>query len=145
VVPLVDVIQHLKPILQRTFGEQFGDDDSEAFVASFIAGLFLTHRRIASISQEGEELSMIMIEDMWPHITSFDEVLDQIEHVMQQDSEGLEEESTGSENRMNAIAERARVAEEKAARRQARLEAKTEKKQPEVPDEFLGEHDWLVE
>ena len=145
VVPLVDVIQHLKPILQRTFGEQFGDDDSEAFVASFIAGLFLTHRRIASISQEGEELSMIMIEDMWPHITTFDEVLDQIEHVMQQDSEGLEEESTGSENRMNAIAERARVAEEKAARRQARLEAKTEKKQPEVPDEFLGEHDWLVE
>jgi hypothetical protein len=46
---------------------------------------------------------------------------------------------------MNAIAERARVAEEKAARRQARLEAKTEQKQPEVPDEFLGEHDWLVE
>jgi len=46
---------------------------------------------------------------------------------------------------MNAIAERARVAEEKAARRQARLESKAEKAHPKVEDDFLGEHDWLVE
>ena len=144
-VPLLNVIHHLKPILQTTFGEQLGDTDSEAFVASFIAGLFLTHRRIASISQEGEELSMIMVEDMWPNVSSFEEVLEQIDRVMQEDSDGLEEESTGSENRMNAIAERARVAEEKAARCQARLESKAEKTQPKVEGDFLGEHDWLVE
>ena len=142
---MLDVIHHLKPILQTTFREQLGDTDSEAFVASFIAGLFLTHRRIASISQEGEELKLIMVEDLWPGVNSFDEVLEQIERVMQEDSDGLEEESTGSENRMNAIAERARIAEEKAARRQARLESKAEKTQPKVAENFLGGHDWLVE
>ncbi|HJM55586.1 MAG TPA: hypothetical protein QGI72_05000 [Poseidonia sp.] len=145
IVPLAQVIQNLKPILETTFGSQLVDNDSEAFVASFIAGLFLTHRRIASISQEGEELSNIMIEDLWPNMTSFEDVLEQTEQIMQEDSVELETETTGSEHRMEAIAERARVAEEKAARRLARMEAKAELEAAKAQKENLCEHDWLVE
>ena len=61
VVPLVKVIAKLKPLLISTFGSTLEDPESEAFVASFIAGLFLTHRRMASISQEGEELGLAMV------------------------------------------------------------------------------------
>ncbi len=144
-VPLVKVIHNLKPILETAFGSQLNDHDSEAFVASFIAGLFLTHRRIASISQEGEELSNIMIEDLWPNLTSFGEVLENIEQLMQDDSDELETETTGSEHRMEAIAERARIAEEKAARRLARLKAKEERERVHVRSEHLENHEWLVE
>ena len=158
-VPLVDVMAKLKPVLKAMFGEALEDPQSEAFVASFIAGLFLTHRRIASISQEGEAVENILIEDLWPHLTSFSEVLEAVEALMAQDAEALDGETTGSEHRMEAIAERARLAEERAARRQAKLEAKAAKEatssSPEPatqetaavhgPESMLDDHDWLVE
>jgi hypothetical protein len=48
---------------------------------------------------------------------------------------------------MEAIAERARVAEEKATRRQARLDAIAEKERlEEAPSESdFSDHEWLVE
>ena len=62
-----------------------------------------------------------MIEDLWPQITDFGDVLEAVEAVMAEDAEALDGQTTGSEHRMEAIAERARVAEERAARRQAKL------------------------
>ena len=147
-VPLVAVMEKLKPMLVSLFGGGIEDPDSEAFVASFIAGLFLTHRRMASISQEGEAVSNIMIEDLWPSITSFTEVLDAVEALMASDAEGLEGQSTGSEHRMEAIAERARRAEEREQRRQAKVEAQqaaVEVAEATEVRENLSEHDWLVE
>ncbi len=158
IVPLVSVIGKLKPMLLATFGTSFEDPDSEAFVASFIAGLFLTHRRMASITQEGEAVANIMIEDLWPNVNDFAEVLASVESLMAEDAEALTGQATGYQHRMEAIAHRARVAEEKEARRQARLAAKAAKEEgvaeppahdeePAVPDasRLLDEHDWLVE
>ena len=158
VVPLVKVIAKLKPLLVSTFGSTLDDPESEAFVASFIAGLFLTHRRMASISQEGEEVANIMIEDLWPDLTSFNDVLDAVDALRAEDAEALGGQTTGSEHRMEAIAERARVAEEREARRQAKLEAKAAKEasansadapkvdvEDEATNAMLNEHDWLVE
>ena len=157
-VPLMSVIAKLKPLLVSTFGASLDDPDSEAFVASFIAGLFLTHRRIASISQEGEAVANIMIEDLWPDLDDFEEVLDAVEIVMAEDAEALDGQTTGSEHRMEAIAERARIAEKRQARRQAKLEAKAAKEAAERREEtlavettvsessaMLDDHDWLVE
>ena len=148
----------LQPVLKATFGAALDDVESEAFVASFIAGLFLTHRRIASISQDGEAVENIMIEDLWPQLADFGDVLDAVEALMAEDAEALDGQTTGSEHRMEAIAERARIAEERAARRQAKLEAQaakeaTETAYDEVVSEaeeagaasMLDEHDWLVE
>ena len=155
-VPLVDVIAKLKPLLVSTFGAALDDPDSEAFVASFIAGLFLTHRRMASISQEGEAVADIMIEDLWPDLTSFADVLEAVEALMAEDAVELDGQTTGSEHRMEAIAERARLAEEREARRQAKLEAKAAKEAESQTSavesameadatESFEEHDWLVE
>ncbi|MEC8340335.1 MAG: hypothetical protein VXZ80_01655, partial [Candidatus Thermoplasmatota archaeon] len=156
VVPLVDVIARLKPLLVSTFGGALEDPESEAFVASFIAGLFLTHRRMASISQEGEAVKNIMIEDLWPNLTSFGDVLEAVEALMAADAVELDGQTTGSEHRMEAIAERARLSEEREARRQAKLEAKARKdaedqasavESDEVSASGQGfeEHEWLVE
>ncbi|MEC7058881.1 MAG: hypothetical protein VXW90_01330 [Candidatus Thermoplasmatota archaeon] len=156
VVPLVDVIARLKPLLVSTFGGALEDPESEAFVASFIAGLFLTHRRMASISQEGEAVKNIMIEDLWPNLTSFGDVLEAVEALMAEDAVELDGQTTGSQHRMAAIAERARLSEEREARRQAKLEAKARKdaedqasavESDEVSASGQGfeEHEWLVE
>jgi len=154
VVPLVDVMARLRPLLVSTFGASLEDPESEAFVASFIAGLFLTHRRMASITQEGEAVANIMIEDLWPDLTSFSDVLEAVEALMAEDAVELDGQTTGSEHRMEAIAERARVAEEREARRQAKLEAKAAKEAEHQlanaaveaePAEAFEEHDWLVE
>lgn len=160
-VPLVDVMAKLQPELTRLFGLDAEDAQSEAFVASFIAGLFLTHRRIASISQEGEAVTNIMITDLWPHVDAFEDILDEVERMMADDAEELEGQSTGSEHRMEAIAARARRAEEREARRQAKLEAQreaevedaesvtstdeTETDETEALVDGFDQHEWLVE
>ena len=153
VVPLLDVIEKLKPVLKETFGLDTEDTESEAFVASFIAGLFLTHRRMASISQEGEAVENIMIEDLWPDLNDFTQVLSAVEELMAEDADALDGDATGSQHRMDAIAERARVAEEREARRQAKREAALAKEQEAAPVESVAEpvenalieQDWLVE
>ena len=156
VVPLVDVIARLKPLLVSTFGGALEDPESEAFVASFIAGLFLTHRRMASITQEGEAVKNIMIEDLWPNLTSFGDVLEAVEALMAEDAIELDGQTTGSQHRMAAIAERARLSEEREARRQAKLEAKARKDaedraravesdEASASSQGFEEHEWLVE
>ena len=139
-VPLKSVIKTMIPILESTFGavpEGYGDD---ARVSSFIAGLFLTHKGIASITQGNQLDDVIMIEDLWPQLSSFEDVLAATLEADQQAQEARESSKTGSTlhaERLQQRAERARLAEEKA-------KAKLEKEQEESKPDF-EEHEWLVE
>ena len=139
-VPLKSVIKTMIPILESTFGavpEGYGDD---ARVSSFIAGLFLTHKGIASITQGNQLDDVIMIEDIWPQLSSFEDVLAATLEADQQAQEARESSKTGSTlhaERLQQRAERARLAEEKA-------KAKLEKEQEESKPDF-EEHEWLVE
>lgn len=152
-VPLVDVMAKLRPLLVQNFGLDAEDAASESFVASFIAGLFLTHRRMASITQEGEAVANIMIEDLWPNHDDFHKVLEAVEAMMANDADDLQGEATGSDHRLEAIAERARRMEEREAKRLAKLNsdanevpAQGEVAVVQVDEETdLSEHDWLVE
>ena len=164
-VPLLEVMKHLQPVLEARFGQHILDVENEAFVSSFIAGLFLTHRRVASITQEGDTLGSVMLNDLWPDVNEFSEVLARVEATMQDDADALEGEATGSMHRLEAMAERAKKAEAKAERQRARAEAKSmhsgdsrssaeSVEVPEVEPEGAGKeawptdvhaHEWLVE
>jgi len=139
-VPLKSVIKTMIPLLEATFGEVpegYGDD---ARVSSFIAGLFLTHKGFASITQGNQIDDVIMIEDLWPQLATFDDVLAATLEADQQAQEARESSKTGSTlhaERLQERAEKARLAEEKA---KAKLEQEQEESQPDV-----GEHEWLVE
>jgi len=139
-VPLKSVIKTMIPLLEATFGEVpegYGDD---ARVSSFIAGLFLTHKGLASITQGNQIDDVIMIEDLWPQLATFDDVLAATLEADQQAQEARESSKTGSTlhaERLQERAEKARLAEEKA---KAKLEQEQEGSKPDV-----GEHEWLVE
>ena len=139
-VPLKSVIKTMIPILEATFGEVpegYGDD---ARVSSFIAGLFLTHKGLASITQGNQIDDVIMIEDLWPQLATFEDVLAATLEADQQAQEARESLKTGSTlhaERLQERAEKARLAEEKA-------KAKLEKEQEESKPDF-EEHEWLVE
>ena len=139
-VPLKSVIQTMIPLLEATFGEVpegYGDD---ARVSSFIAGLFLTHKGLASITQGNQIDDVIMIEDLWPQLATFEAVLAATLEADQQAQEARESLKTGSTlhaERLQERAEKARLAEEKA-------KAKLEKEQEESKPDF-EEHEWLVE
>ena len=139
-VPLKSVIKTMIPILEATFGEVpegYGDD---ARVSSFIAGLFLTHKGLASITQGNQIDDVIMIEDLWPKLATFEDVLAATIEADQQAQEARESLKTGSTlhaERLQERAEKARLAEEKA-------KAKLEKEQEESKPDF-EEHEWLVE
>ena len=139
-VPLKSVIKTMIPLLEATFGEVpegYGDD---ARVSSFIAGLFLTHKGLASITQGNQVDDVIMIEDLWPQLATFEDVLAATIEADQQAQEARESLKTGSTlhaERLQERAEKARLAEEKA-------KAKLEKEQEESKPDF-EEHEWLVE
>ena len=139
-VPLKSVIKTMIPLLEATFGEVpegYGDD---ARVSSFIAGLFLTHKGLASITQGNQVDDVIMIEDLWPQLATFEDVLAATIEADQQAQEARESLKTGSTlhaERLQERAEKARIAEEKA-------KAKLEKEQEESKPDF-EEHEWLVE
>jgi len=139
-VPLKSVIETLVPILEEAFGavpEGYGED---ARVSSFIAGLFLTHKGMASITQGNELDDIIMIEDLWPQLTSFEEVIDATVEADQEAQAVREASKTGSvlhAERLQERAEKARMAEEKAKQ-------KHEDEQQESSQQ-LNEHGWLVE
>ena len=139
-VPLKSVIKTMIPLLEATFGEVpegYGDD---ARVSSFIAGLFLTHKGLASITQGNQIDDVIMIEDLWPQLATFEDVLAATLEADQQAQEARESLKTGSTlhaERLQERAEKARLAEEKA-------KAKLEKEQEESKPDF-EEHEWLVE
>lgn len=166
-VSLMLVIEHMQPLLEERFGQQILDVENEAFVSSFIAGLFLTHRGIASITQDGDTLDTVQIRDLWPQIDEFSLVLEAAENAMTEDAVSLEGETTGSVHRLEAMAERAKKAEEREQRRLSRLQqrsdavnapssTKTEPSLSTPEDEAeaaseaswpvdVEQHEWLVE
>tara|TARA_B100000003_G_scaffold51250_1_gene45187 strand:- start:7095 stop:8261 length:1167 start_codon:yes stop_codon:yes gene_type:complete len=139
-VPVEDVTNELKKILLDTYGEIPEGYDLESKITSFVAGLFLTHRGYAWISQEGPD-DPIMLEDRWPNASTFDEVIVLAEKLMEEDSESIKGDETESMRHAVKLAERAQQAleEEKERLKQeemAKLAAESESEDPE---------DWLVE
>ena len=95
---------------------------------------------MASITQGNELDDVIMIEDLWPQLTSFEEVIDATVEADQEAQAVREASKTGSvlhAERLQERAEKARMAEEKAKQ-------KHEDEQRE-PSQQLNEHEWLVE
>ena len=139
-VPVEDVTNELEKILIETYGEIPEGYDVESKITSFVAGLFLTHRGYAWISQDGPE-DPIMLEDRWPNASTFDEVTVLAEKLMEEDSESIKGDETESMRHAVKLAERAQQAleEEKERLKQeemAKLAAESESEDPE---------DWLVE
>ena len=139
-VPVEDVTNELEKILIETYGEIPEGYDVESKITSFVAGLFLTHRGYAWISQDGPD-DPIMLEDRWPDASTFDEVTVLAEKLMEEDSESIKGDETESMRHAVKIAERAQKAleEEKERLKQeemAKLAAESESEDPE---------DWLVE
>jgi hypothetical protein len=122
-------------------------------VASFIAGLFLTHRGFASITQDSVPDGVIYLEDMWPQIETFEEVSQLIEGQQNAENERIQEQDTGSVRHAKLRAEKARLAEEESARKHERALAKQQKEQPVVEtieptgveEHSYDDHEWLVE
>ncbi len=132
-VPVSDVTSELEKILLDTFGEVPEGYDVESKITSFVAGLFLTHRGYAWISQDGPE-DPIMLEDRWPNASTFEEVTVLADKLMEDDSDSIKEDETESMRHTARLAERARAALEEEERK--KLEAESVSENPE---------DWLVE
>jgi len=139
-VPLKSVITTLVPILETAFGTVPEGYDEDARVSSFIAGLFLTHKGMASITQGNQLNDVIMIEDLWPQLSTFEEVLAATLEADEEAEVARQESKTGSmlhAERLQERAEKARLAEEKAKQK---LEEEQHAQAVEFPD-----HEWLVE
>tara|TARA_Y100000287_G_scaffold174772_1_gene163887 strand:- start:410 stop:1657 length:1248 start_codon:yes stop_codon:yes gene_type:complete len=152
-VPVLMVMESLKPILEDTFGQIPEGYDDEAKVASFIAGLFLTHRGFASITQENVPDGVIYLEDMWPNVESFEEISLLIEDQQSEENQRIQQQDTGSVHHAKLRAEKARLAEEESTRKREKALAKMAKESVNVeikePDELEEQsydgHEWLVE
>lgn len=132
-VPIAEVTNRLSEILLQEFGEIPQGYDVESKITSFVAGLFLTHRGYAWISQDNPS-DPIMIEDRWPNANSFDEVTKLAAKLFEEDSSSLESEETESMRHAARLAERAkRAAEEEEI---AKIKEASESENPD---------DWLVE
>ena len=134
-VPVEDVTNELEKILIETYGEIPEGYDVESKITSFVAGLFLTHRGYAWISQDGPD-DPIMLEDRWPNASTFDEVTVLAEKLMEEDSESIKGDETESMRHAVKLAERAQQAfeEEKERLKQeemAKLAAESESEDPE--------------
>ena len=147
------MMESLKPILEQTFGSVPEGYDDEAKVASFIAGLFLTHRGFASITQDSVPDGVIYLEDAWPQIETFEEISQLIEDQQNAENQRIQEQDTGSVRHAKLRAEKARLAEEESVRRQERALAKQQKEQTAVEineptgveEQSYDDHEWLVE
>ena len=148
-VPVGDVKAHLRTILQELFGEVPEGYQDEAKVTSFIAGLFLTHRGFASISQEVVPDGEIFLEDLWPEMDDFQQVKDAIDELDQKQNIDSQNEDSGSVQFAKKRAEKIRLIEE-AERKAKELELEEESKDvaivevSQTEDEF-NNHEWLVE
>ena len=152
-VPVLMVMESLKPILEDTFGQVPEGYDDEAKVASFIAGLFLTHRGFASITQKNVPDGVIYLEDMWPNVESFEEISLLIEDQQSEENQRIQQQDSGSVHHAKLRAEKARLAEEESTRKREKALAKMAKESVDVeikaPDELeeqsYDDHEWLVE
>jgi|GEM_PF-77462 len=116
-VPVTEVMVALSDILESTFGAVPEGYDDEAKVASFIAGLFLTHRGFASITQESVPGGVICLEDAWPQIETFEEIKTLVEGNQEDESDRIQSQDSGSVRHAQRRAEKAQKAEETAARK----------------------------
>ena len=137
-VPVKSVMNELTTILENDGIEVRFDYDEEAKVSSFIAGLFLTHRGFASITQDEVPYGDIMIEDLWPNNHSFNGIAKLIEENKKSESGDYEDEDWGSVQFAKKRAEKLRKIEEKHAREQGQKETND-------LEEVLENHEWLVE
>ncbi len=139
-VPVSEVTDELAKILLETYGEIPDGYDVESKITSFVAGLFLTHRGYAWISQEGPD-DPIMLEDRWPNAKTFEEVTILADKLMEEDSQSIKEDETESMRHAARLAERARLALEEEKERLK------EEEQEKLAAESTSENpnDWLVE
>ena len=139
-VPVSDVTNELEKILLDTFGVIPEGYKVESKITSFVAGLFLTHRGYAWISQEGPE-DPIMLEDRWPNAKSFEEASELAEKLIADDYETMKADETESMRHAAKLAQRAQQAadEEKERLRQEELAKLAE------DSESVNPEDWLVE
>ena len=140
IVPVSDVTNELEKILLDTFGVIPEGYKVESKITSFVAGLFLTHRGYAWISQEGPE-DPIMLEDRWPNAKSFEEASELAEKLIADDYETMKDDETESMRHAAKLAQRAQQAadEEKERLRQEELDRLAE------DSESVNPEDWLVE
>jgi len=170
-VPVVDVMNELKTILEQTFGAVPEGYQDEAKVSSFIAGLFLTHRGFASISQDIVPEGIIFLEDLRPN-NSFTEIVELVKAEQETESVRIQTQITGSQRHADNLSQRAQKAKEKEERslkKAAKLaeaekvveivlgpeqsqhisseEIAVESNQDDSNNggESLGNHEWLVE
>jgi len=137
-VPVADVTSELSNILIDTFGEIPEGYDVESKITSFVAGLFLTHRGYAWISQDDPD-DPIMLEDRWPKAKTFDEVTVLANKMIEDESLSIKEDETESMRHAARLAERARIAAEKEKQE---IE---EKRKLEEASSSENPEDWLVE
>ena len=138
-VKVIQVMAELNEILLTENGHIEQGYEEESKVASFIASLFLTHRGFALISQDEVPYGDIMLEDLWPGVTEFNDIKELIEDKKEVQSNSSEKEETGSVQFAKRRAEKIRAKEEKA-----RKQFEQEQIQSSMEDD-LPEHDWLVE
>ncbi len=140
IVPVSDVTNELEKILLDTFGIIPEGYKIESKITSFVAGLFLTHRGYAWISQEGPE-DPIMLEDRWPNAKSFEEASELAEKLIADDYETMKDDETESMRHAARLAQRAQQAadEERERLRQEELAKLAE------DSESVNPEDWLVE
>lgn len=138
-VKVIQVMAELNDILLAENGHIEQGYEEESKVASFIASLFLTHRGFALISQDEVPYGDIMLEDLWPGVSEFNDIKELIEDKKEVQINSTEKEETGSVQFAKRRAEKIRAKEEKA-----RKQLEQEQIQSPVEDD-LPEHDWLVE
>lgn len=170
-VPVSNVMEELKLILEQTYGSVPEGYQDEAKVSSFIAGLFLTHRGIASICQDTVPEGIIYLEDIRPN-NNFAEIIELIKSEQEQESVRIQEQVTGSQRHTDNLLVRAKKAkqkEEKSLKKAIELSQTEEaveivlgpeqvqhittqedafeadQSNPEIVEESLGDHEWLVE
>lgn len=151
-VPVELVMAHLRTILEELFGAVPEGYQDEAKVTSFIAGLFLTHRGFASISQDEVPDGEIFLEDLWPELDNFQEVQQAIEELDEKSRIELDSEDSGSVQFAKKRAEKIRLIEEAERKAREEKEINESKNELEVPEVDISEsekefekHEWLVE
>jgi hypothetical protein len=143
-VPVEDVSIALNAILEENLGQIPGGYQEESKVTSFIAGLFLTHRGYASITQDDPD-DPIMIEDKWPDIETFAEVAILARKWMDDATASIDEEESESQRHAARLEERARKAVEEEAQRLAD-EAAAKEEELLIDSTVMKELEtWLVE
>ena len=137
IIPVAKVTELLADKLVEKHGFVPDRYELESKITSFVAGLFLTHRGLALVSQEGAD-DPIMIEDRWPKSKSYADASAISESLAQKDSADSQSQETASVRHTLNLLQRAKEAEEKAA-------DLAEEKGAALAVETIEIEDWLIE